>query len=77
MPAEVRERSELQLVVIGADDAPATVPGHAASSPVESASSSGTLSLAVEVDLAQAPTVATADVVRVVLLPPSDTEAGD
>ena len=42
--------------------------------PVESVSGSGSVSLSVEVDLAQSPAVATAEVVRVVLLPPSSAD---
>lgn len=78
MPTNVRDRSTLQLVVIGSDDLPVTVPARSMEVPVESASGTGTVSLSVEVDLNQAPTVAAADVVRVVLLAPSaDEPAGD
>lgn len=78
MPTNVRDRSTLQLVVIGSDDLPVTVPGRSMEVPVESASGTGTVSLSVEVDLAQAPVVAAADVVRVVLLAPAaDEAAGD
>ena len=78
MPTGVRERSTLQLVVVGPDDLPSTIPARATEVPVDSVGGSGSVSLSVEVDLTQSPTVATADVVRVVLLPPSaDTAAGD
>ena len=78
MPTNVRDRSTLQLVVIGSDDLPVTVPARSMEVPVESASGTGTVSLSVEVDLARAPIVAAADVVRVVLLAPSaDEAAGD
>jgi len=78
MPSNVRDRSTLQLVVIGADDIPVTVPARSMEVPVESVSGTGTVSLSVEVDLAQAPVVASAEIVRVVLLPPSaDVAAGD
>ncbi len=78
MPTNVRDRSDLQLVVLDDDGVPQTIPGRAMEVPVESVSGSGSVSLSVEVDLAQSPAVATAEVVRVVLLPPSpDGEAGD
>jgi hypothetical protein len=78
MPTNVRDRSDLQLVVLDDDGVPQTIPGRAMEVPVESVSGSGSVSLSVEVDLAQSPAVATAEVVRVVLLPPSpDDAAGD
>ena len=78
MPTNVRDRSNLQLVVLDADQVPSTIPARAMEVPVESVSGSGSVSLSVEVDLAQSPAVATAEIVRVVLLPPSaDVEAGD
>ena len=78
MPTNVRDRSNLQLVVLDADEVPGTIPARAMEVPVESVSGSGSVSLSVEVDLAQSPAVATAEIVRVVLLPPSaDVEAGD
>ena len=78
IPTGVRERSTLQLVVLGADDATVTIPGRATEVPVESASGGGTVSLSVEVDVARAPEIATADIVSVVLLPPTeDTAAVD
>ena len=78
MPTNVRDRSNLQLVVLDADDVPRTIPARAMEVPVESVSGSGSVSLSVEVDLAQSPDVAAAEVVRVVLLPPvADVEAGD
>ncbi len=78
MPTNVRDRSNLQLVVLGADDVPITIPARAMEVPVDSVSGNGSVSLSVEVDLAQSPAVATADLVRVVLLPASaDVAAGD
>ena len=78
MPGEVRERSDLQLVVVGADDVAVTIPARAMEVPVESASGAASVSLSVEVDLDRAPIVAAAEVVRVVLLPPTvDVIAGD
>ena len=71
IPTGVLERSTLQLVVLGADGVPITVPGRATEVPVDSASGGGTVSLSVEVDVEQAPKIATADIVSVVLLPPT------
>ncbi len=57
---------------------PITIPARAMEVPVESMSGNGSVSLSVEVDLAQSPAVAAAAIVRVVLLPPTaDVEAGD
>ncbi len=78
MPTNVRDRSNLQLVVLDDEGVPLTIPARAVEVPVESVSGVGSVSLSVEVDLAQTPTVATADIVRVALLPPGpDVEAGD
>lgn len=78
MPTNVRDRSNLQLVVLDDEGVPVTIPARAVEVPVESVSGVGSVSLSVEVDLAHTPTVATADIVRVALLPPSpDVEAGD
>ena len=78
MPTNVRDRSNLQLVVLDADEVPSTIPARAMEVPVESVSGNGSVSLSVEVDPGQSPAVATADIVRVVLLPPTaDIEAGD
>ncbi|WP_040494418.1 SAF domain-containing protein [Ilumatobacter nonamiensis] len=74
MPTNVRERSALQLVIVDADGTPVSIPGTAAEVPMESVSGSGSVSLSVEVDAADAPQVATADVVSVVLLPPAGDE---
>lgn len=73
MPADVRERSLLQLVVLDAEARPLTIPAAAAEVPIESASGNSTLSLSVSVDVDDAPQIATADVVSVVLLPPRPT----
>jgi hypothetical protein len=78
MPRTVRDRSNLQLVVLGPDDAPITIPARAMEVPVESVSGNGSVSLSIEVDPSASPVIATADVVRVVLLPPTaDVAAGD
>ena len=78
MPTNVRDRSNLQLVVLDVDEVPLTIPARAMEVPVESVSGNGSVSLSVEVDVAQSPAVAAADIVRVVLLPPTaDTDAGD
>jgi hypothetical protein len=78
MPRNVRDRSDLQLVILDADGVPNTIPARAMEVPVESVSGNGSVSLSVEVDLSQSPAVAAADIVRVVLLPPTaDVDAGD
>jgi hypothetical protein len=78
MPTNVRDRSNLQLVVLDVDGGASTIPARAMEVPVESVSGNGSVSLSVEVNLSQSPAVATADIVRVVLLPPTaDIEAGD
>lgn len=74
MPTDLRERSTLELVVLDADGQPESVPGEAVGIPIESDSGSGSVSLSVEVDAADAPRIATAEVVRVVLLPPQPGE---
>lgn len=78
VPIGTRERSSLALVTLDSADAPQTVPGRALGPPTPSASSQGTVSMSIEVDTAQAPLLATAEIVRIVLLPPEpDTAAGD
>lgn len=78
VPVGTRERSNVQLVTLDADDIPQTVPGRALAPPEPSASGQGTVSMSIEVDTAQAASLATAEIVRVVLLPPEpDTAAGD
>ncbi len=78
VPIGTRERSNLQLVTLDADDIPQTVPGRALAPPTPSASGQGTVSMSIEVDTAQAAALATAEIVRVVLLPPEpDIAAGD
>jgi hypothetical protein len=78
VPTNVRDRSNLQLVVLDANEVPRTIPARAMEVPVESMSGNGSVSLSVEVDRAQSPAVAAAAIVRVVLLPPTaDVDAGD
>lgn len=77
VPTDLREQSTLELVVLDADGAPVSVPGQSVESPVESDSGSGSVSLSIAVDAVDAPQIATADVVRVVLLPPTATEQPD
>lgn len=78
VPTGTRERSNLQLVTLDSDGAPQTVPGRALEPPMPSASGQGTVSISIEVDATQAAALATAEVVRVVLLPPEpDVAAGD
>lgn len=74
VPTDVRERSALQLVILDPDGAPITAFGEATEVPTESVAGTGTVSLSVEVDADVAPRVASADVVRLVLLPPSTAE---
>lgn len=78
VPVGTRERSSLQLVTVDADDVLQAVPGRALIPPTPSESGQGTVSMSVEVDTAQAAALATAEIVRVVLLPPEpDVAAGD
>jgi hypothetical protein len=73
LPAGLRERVPILLVLPGRTDeaSPASVPGRVVGLPVETASALGLRSLSVEVDAADATTVAAADDVRVVLVEPS------
>lgn len=78
VPIGTRERSNLQLVTLDSDDVPQTVPGRALAAPVVSATGQGEVSMSIEVDVTQAAALATAEIVRIVLLPPEpDTAAGD
>jgi hypothetical protein len=78
VPIGTRERSNLQLVTLDAEDIPQTVPGRALAPPTPSASGQGSVSMSIEVDTGQAAALATAEIVRVVLLPPEpDIAAGD
>ena len=78
VPIGLRERSNLALVTLDSDDLPQTVPGRALAPPTPSVSGQGTVSMSVEVDADQAAALSTADIVRVVLLPPEpDIAAGD
>lgn len=76
VPAGVRARSNLQIVTLTQNNlasepaVPETIPARAMSTATDSASGAGTVSLSIEVDTTQAALIATADVVRVVLLPP-------
>jgi len=77
LPSGLRERVPILLVMPGrADDANVvSVPGRVVGLPVETASALGMRSLSVEVDAADATTVAAADDVRVVLVEPSTDPA--
>lgn len=78
VPIGTRERSSLQLVTLDSEDVPQTVPGRALAAPVPSTTGQGEVSMSIEVDVGQAAALATAEIVRVVLLPPEpDTAAGD
>ncbi len=78
VPIGLRERSSLALVTLDADDLPQTTPGRALAPPTPSVSGQGTVSMSIEVDVDRAAALSTADIVRVVLLPPqADTAAGD
>ena len=70
VPAGVRERSRVSLVLVAADKSTNAVPGQVVGLPTVSSSSSGQTSLSVEVAAADAVNVAGADKVRVVLLDP-------
>lgn len=74
IPSGLRERSPVQLVVAGtsAEPAGATVSGRVVARGVEADSISGRFPLSVEVDAMDAPTLAAADDVRVVLLDPAN-----
>jgi hypothetical protein len=83
VPTGVRARSNLQIVtltetnVASQPDVPEMISARAMSTTTDSASGGGTVSLSIEVDAAQAALIATADVVRVVLLPPDPDAATD
>jgi SAF domain len=75
LPTGLRERSRVQLVIpppTSSAEAPRVVTGQTVGLPVASNSALSTTTLSVEVDAADAPTVAAADDVRVVLLDPTD-----
>ena len=71
LPIGVRERVAVVLVVADGDAAPTTVNGRVVGLPVPTNSALGVESLSVEVDVADAATVAAADDVRVVLVEPT------
>lgn len=74
VPSGLRERSQVQLVLAGtgAETAERTVSGRVVARGVEADSISGRFPLSVEVDAADAPSLAAADDVRVVLLDPAN-----
>jgi hypothetical protein len=80
LPIGLRERVPVLLVVPAdrtADDAPiASIPGLVVGLPTETSSALGLVSLSVEVAAGDAPTVAAADDVRVVLVEPVLVEPG-
>lgn len=78
LPAGLRERSLVQLVIpppTSSTDAPRVVAGQTVGLPITSSSALSTTTLSVEVDVADAPTLAAADDVRVVLLDPSGEDS--
>lgn len=78
VPIGVRERSNLQLVTLDDEGTPQSAQGRSLAPPSPSVSGSGTVSISIEVDADDAPRLATADVVRIVLLQPEpDIAAGD
>ncbi len=78
VPIGTRERSNLELVTVGEDDELVRTAGRALAPPSASASGQGSVSISVEVEAERAGALAAAEVVRVVLLPPSaDVAAGD
>ncbi len=72
LPIGVRERAAIMLVI---PDGPTSIPARVVGLPVPTGSALGIESLSVEVDAADAATVAAADDVRVVLVEPSDDPA--
>ncbi|MFT6762747.1 MAG: hypothetical protein ACJAXA_001398 [Candidatus Aldehydirespiratoraceae bacterium] len=83
VPTGVRARSSLEIVTFTNNNVASepvvaeAIPARAMSTATDSASGGGTVSLSIEVDATQAVQVATADVVRVVLLPPGPDAATD
>jgi hypothetical protein len=73
VPAGLRERSRIELVYVRGD-VEVIVPGLVVGLPTDSEGGLATVSLSVEVATADAPGTVTASDVRVVLLPPDDTE---
>jgi hypothetical protein len=71
LPIGIRERVAVVLVVADGDATPITVGGRVVGLPVSMNSALGVESLSVEVDVADAATVAAADDVRVVLVDPT------
>jgi hypothetical protein len=77
LPAGTRERAPIQLVIPPASTsdpsstAPTVIEGRVVGLPVETASALGELSLSVEIASDDAPTLAAADVVRIVLNEPA------
>lgn len=71
VPTGVRERSTLQLVLIDDEGVTRSIPARATEVPIDSVSGNGTVSLSVEVVGDDAPEIATAEVVTVVLVPPT------
>jgi hypothetical protein len=74
LPIGVRERVPVELVIPG-DGAPTTISGRVVGLPTATGSALGVESLSVEVAADDAPTVASADDVRVVLVQPSTDPA--
>lgn len=79
LPVGTRERAPIQLVIPPTSDpsstAPTVIEGRVVGLPVETTSALGELSLSVEVASDDAPTLAAADVVRIVLNEPADDPA--
>ena len=81
LPAGIRERSPVQLVIPQAATSdptrpdPTVIEGRAVGLPVETTSALGEVSLSVEIAEDDAPTLAAADVVRIVLNQPENDPA--
>ena len=75
VPTGTRERSNLQLVTLDEERVPQTVPGRALEQPTPSESGQGSVSMSIEVDTARAAALATAEIVRIVLMPPEPDAA--
>lgn len=80
LPIGLRERSRVQLVIpspTSSTEPPRVVTGRTVGLPVSSNSALATTTLSVEVDTAEAPALAAADDVRIVLLAPSSDVAAE
>lgn len=75
VPVGLRERSRIEVVYTDTDDQDVVVRGRTIGFPEPSESSAGSISLSIEVAGSDAPGIAIADDVRVVLLSPAEQES--